>query len=157
MKKERRTRKGTAWWLAGLMLLTLLTGCAKKSPLPQETDTKTQTPEGMMAITTEFGNLYYPDQWREFVSVDEQSSENATTLSFKAKIGDAVYPLFEVEIGEGAETSNAIGTLTDDKGIGRNVYASMEDLPDTSQLSEEELDRLYAMREGLNDLIENLK
>lgn len=84
-------------------------------------------------------------------------SRTATRLrfTFETKSGEETYELFKVLIGD--DSSEVVGSLTDDTGTQRNVYLHVEELPADSGLEETEQTRFYAMQEDLNYLIDNLK
>ena len=65
------------------------------------------------------------------------------------------YPLFKVTIGEG--DGSKIGELTDSAGTKRDVYLQLEEIQEDPNLNDGEQNRLYAMQEDLNYLIDNLK
>ena len=52
---------------------------------------------------------------------------------------------------------DSVGTVTDDAGQTRNVFVDIPELPDLSDLNEDEQNQLYAMQEAVNVLIENLQ
>ena len=56
----------------------------------------------------------------------------------------------------GDDSSEVVGSLTDDTGTQRNVYLHVEELPADSGLEETEQTRFYAMQEDLNYLIDHL-
>ena len=106
-------------------------------------------------ISTQYGDLYYPDQWTEFVKTEQKSENDVVVVRFGAEINSKVYPLFEVMIG--GEGANSVGTLTDSAGTSRNVSINVDEIVQDPDLTEGEQNRLYAMQEDLNYLIDNLK
>ena len=70
------------------------------------------------------------------------------------KVQEEPYELFKVLIGD--DSSEVVGSLTDDTGTQRNVYLHVEELPADSGLEETEQTRFYAMQEDLNYLIDHL-
>lgn len=143
----KRLTKGIATILFFSMLLT---GCGGG----EAEITETQVSESI-EITTDYGTLYYPDQWEEFIKTEQQTIGETIVVSFVAQIQDVEYPLFEVTIGgsEGTE----VGELTDEEGAKRIVYLHVNELEEDPALTEGEQNRLYAMQEDLNYLIDNLK
>ena len=79
----------------------------------------------------------------------------ASTLGFAAAVNGQEYNLFKVMICD-AE-GDSVGTVTDDAGQTRNVFVDVPELPDLSDLNEDEQNQLYAMQEAVNALIENLQ
>lgn len=139
--------------LAGLCVVLLAAGCTKKPASTQETPPAGDAePVSLMTISTRYGDLYFSDQWEDSLQVEQSSSGSAEIVTFTADIDGQTYPLFRLEIVDGTDDPNAVGVLTDRQGVRRDVFVSMDPLP------EGELpDRLYAMRDGLNDLIDHLK
>ena len=65
------------------------------------------------------------------------------------------YPLFKVTIGE--EDGSKIGELTDSAGTKRDVYLQLEEIQKDPNLNDSEQNRLYAMQEDLNYVIDHLE
>lgn len=153
MKTMYAARRLTAAALAVLCVLLLAAGCARKhpsaaAPIPQ----KDGDLNDMMTISTRYGDLYFSDQWEDSLRVEQSSSGSTELVSFIAVLDEGEYPLFQLEIADSTNEPGAVGMLTDRQGVRRDVFVSMEPLPEGQQI-----DQLYAMRDGLNDLIENLK
>lgn len=106
-------------------------------------------------IETAYGTLYYPKQWEEYVTTEQQENGDTIVVSFVATLHNTSYRLFEVTIGgtEGA----AAGELTDNGGTKRTVYMQVDELEGDSALTATEQNRLYAMQEDLNYLIDHLE
>lgn len=106
-------------------------------------------------IETAYGTLYYPKQWEEYVTTEQQENGDTIVVSFVATLHNINYRLFEVTIGgtEGA----AAGELTDAKGTKRTVYMQVYELEEDPNLTDSEQNRLYAMQEDLNYLIDHLE
>lgn len=145
-------RKMCAVLAVGAMLFALLlNGCEKT-----EKGTENQVNNANdIIISTQYGDLYYPDQWTECVQIDQSTAGNALVVSFAAQINDVQYPLFKVTIGEG--DGSKIGELTDSAGTKRDVYLQLEEIQEDPNLNDGEQNRLYAMQEDVNYLIDNLK
>ena len=145
-------RKMCAVLAVGAMLFALLlNGCEKT-----EKGTENQVNNANdIIISTQYGDLYYPDQWTEFVKTEQKSENDVVVVSFGAEINSKVYPLFEVMIG--GEGANSVGTLTDSAGTKHDVYLQLEEIQEDPNLNDGEQNRLYAMQEDLNYLIDNLK
>ena len=114
-------RKMCAVLAVGAMLFALLlSGCEKT-----EKGTENQVNNANdIIISTQYGDLYYPDQWTEFVKTEQKSENDVVVVRFGAEINSKVYPLFEVMIG--GEGANSVGTLTDSAGTSRNVSINVE-------------------------------
>lgn len=108
-----------------------------------------------LVVHTEYGDLHYPERWQEYVTIRQEQSGNTIAVTFETKSGEETYELFKILIGN--DSSDVVGSLTDDTGTQRNVYLNVEELPADSGLEDTEQTRFYAMQEDLNYLIDNLK
>lgn len=126
--------------------------------IPEETE-PTEIPEetvyGGVTVRTKFGNLYYQDQWSDFMRVAQIETDSGLVVLFQAEFDDVYYPLFRLIIGSGE--GDPVGQLTDANGVARDVFVIMEEIDDLSELTEGEQNRLFAMQEDINFIIENLK
>lgn len=122
----------------------------------QEEEEIVKKPE-YTTIKTKYGYLFYPDRWNEFVSAEQEEKDGLLAVYFEATINGEKYTLFEVDIKSGFGDPDAAGSVTDFDGNKHDVFAHMLEISDTDSLAENEVDRLYAMQEGLNDLIEALE
>lgn len=109
---------------------------------------------GMMEVGTEYGTLYYPARWKDALVTAQEKSEETLTVDFSASVEGKEYRLFQVVIG--GQEGDSAGMLTDNAGTARNVQLSVEEISGIEELSEEQQNQLYAMQEGVNDLLENL-
>ena len=154
-------RKIILCFILAVAVCALISGCgANDNNEPQSDQTNeieqdNNTMKDCIVVNTEFGDLYYPDQWTECVRINQSATENALTVSFDAAINDNEYPLFEIVIGEDAGTE--VGELTETSGIKHKVYLHVKEIEEDPSLTDGEQNRLYAMQEDLNYLIENLK
>lgn len=148
--------------LLGLSLAgTLLAGCGQEAPKIEgavlSADVQEQQGElenEVMEIETSYGTLSYPEQWKDCLDVEQEESEDGVQLIFQAEIEDELYPLFEITIGEG--DGEAVGVIQDEDGVSRDVYVKILENEDLEDLSDEEIDRIYAMKEGINDVLDHL-
>ena len=108
-----------------------------------------------MAIETKYGTLHYNDQWREHVKIDQVEEGDVVSVSFTALINEKEYPLFVVNIGGG--DGSEVGKLTDAEGKERIVYIKASELKEEEELDANEQNRLYAMQEDINYIVDHLK
>ena len=142
--------------LLGLCIMLLAAGCGKRPASARETPPVGDAgPDGLMTISTRYGDLYFSDQWGEDLHVEQSSSGSTEIVAFAADIDGQTYSLFRVMIvgdAEDCDDSDAVGVLTDRQGVRREVFIRMDPLPEGEQP-----DRLYALRDGVNELIDHLK
>ena len=108
-----------------------------------------------MVIHTEYGDLYYPQQWSEYLKTEQNRDRDSLQVSFAARLGDKDFPMFQVTIGDSEDTR--VGELTDQDGTRRTVHMKVTELEGMEELSETERQRIYAMQEDLNYIIDHLK
>lgn len=116
---------------------------------------ETTAVENDIIISTKYGNLHFDGQWRDSVKTEESYKNDEGQIQFAAVINSNQYPLFTVIIG--GDAGDPVGTLTDNDGISRKVFIEPQDLAADAQLSEDEQNRYYAMKESVNYLIDYLK
>lgn len=170
-KETRRTRirRGNAEmtcrkWMPVLLCVIfvcgLLAGCGSdNAPDVQKEQSNSTAPADVpsegLAVHTEYGDLYYPERWQEYVTIRQEQNGDTIAVIFETESGDKTYELFKVLIGN--DSGDVVGSLTDNAGTQRNVYLQVDELPADSGLEEAEQTRFYAMQEDLNYLIDNLK
>lgn len=109
-----------------------------------------------ITINTEYGDLYYPQQWEDYLVTEQELEGESLIVSFSAQINETEYPMFQVTVG-GDSDGTEVGELTDSSGTKRMVYMKVEEMEVSDELTENEQQRLYAMQEDLNCVIDNLK
>lgn len=170
-KKRKKRRKETILIILFIILAVIIgvvivyfaqkTGGVEKEKENQnqtaiaEQNEQDATEPEYMVIVTEYGDLYYPEQWKEYLKTDQTMDGDSLKVSFSAQINDMEYPMFQVIIGDSEDTE--VGELTDSSGTKRSVHMKVEELGQTENLTEIEQQRLYAMQEDLNYVIDNLK
>lgn len=108
-----------------------------------------------MTVEAQYGLLFYPAKWNGLLVTSESVADEIDSVIFAAAVNGQEYNLFKVMICD-AE-GDSVGTVTDDAGQTRNVFVDIPELPDLSDLNEDEQNQLYAMQEAVNVLIENLQ
>lgn len=103
----------------------------------------------LTAVETSIGELYYPSEYSDYLSVEEGDD----SVEFTAELNGETYTLFTLSFGEGEGAS--VGTVVDGDGNEQDVFVELASF-DGYDLSETDLDLLYAMQEGVNTIIENL-
>lgn len=148
-------RKWISVFLCVIFVCGLLAGCGNDKVQEEQNDnvSANTSPEDVV-VHTDYGDLHYPDRWQEYVTIRQEQNGNTIAVTFETKSGEETYELFKVLIGD--DSSEVVGSLTDDTGTQRNVYLHVEELPADSGLEETEQTRFYAMQEDLNYLIDHL-
>ncbi len=148
-------RKWISVFLCVIFVCGLLAGCGNDKVQEEQNDNVSANtiPEDVV-VYTDYGDLHYPDRWQEYVTIRQEQNGNTIAVTFETKSGEETYELFKVLIGD--DSSEVVGSLTDDTGTQRNVYLHVEELPADSGLEETEQTRFYAMQEDLNYLIDHL-
>lgn len=148
-------RKWISVFLCVIFVCGLLAGCGNDKVQEEQNDNvSANTIQEDVVVHTDYGDLHYPDRWQEYVTIRQEQNGNTIAVTFETKSGEETYELFKVLIGD--DSSEVVGSLTDDTGTQRNVYLHVEELPADSGLEETEQTRFYAMQEDLNYLIDHL-
>lgn len=158
--------------ICALLLAGMLSGCASKEEIKTDeesvTTAQTEPPvvqteqptvqtEGISHVTvsTPYGDLYSQDQWADLMKTEQKADGESVVVSFSTEINGTAYPLFHISIGSG--DGALVGELTDAEGTKREVYAYMETITESPELTSAEQNRLYAMQEDINYIIDNLE
>ena len=157
-----RVRKWSVMLLVICSIVSLFAGCGKKTPEstadPAVNQSESMPPEEefedtttLSEINTGFGTLYIPLKYEQLLKAEADSD----TIKFITEQDGTTYTLFDLRIGK--EFGQLAGTLTDKRGTSRDVYVTVYDLGDISELAQDKQDQLYAMQEAVNVVVENLK
>ena len=157
-----RVRKWSVMLLVICSIVSLFAGCGKKTPEstadPAVNQSESMPPEEefedtttLSEINTGFGTLYIPQKYEQLLKAEVDSD----TIKFITEQDGKTYTLFDLRIGK--EVGQLAGTLTDKLGTSRNVYVTVYELGDISELAQDKQDQLYAMQEAVNVVVENLK
>ncbi len=142
--------------LAGSMI-----GCSSAAPAGSASSSQAVQPQSSVSeaaededirIETAYGTLHYPDLWEDYLIYETNEDNGECTVSFMTDFESSRITLFEIQINDSAE--DAVGTITGPDGTVRNIHVIMHSLDDVT--SDHTLDRLYAMQEDLNYLLDNL-
>ncbi|MBR3383168.1 MAG: hypothetical protein IKG85_09080 [Clostridia bacterium] len=106
-------------------------------------------------IETKYGRLKYPDDLFEFLETEQTEDGNVVKVLFRAVINEKKIDLFEIGINGGE--GEPAGKLTGSDGVERTLYLRFIELDDLSDLTEGERDRVYAMQESLNFVLDHSK
>lgn len=141
------------------IILCALSGCSNissKDDFPQKDNDLQSIAEdnGLAELQTNFGKLYYPEKWSD-MEVETKMLDNGEDINFSVTIDDQKYELFQINIGGGE--GQLVGKITDSDGKQRDVFVVMSVLEKISDLPEETQDKLYAMQESVNTIVENLE
>ena len=106
-----------------------------------------------MLITTSCGDLVYPADWENEIKVKEENTDFGISVVFETSDGSQEIELFTLNVGGGE--GEEIGTLTDKDGKERVVKMVIDELQ-MEGVDEEIANRLFAMQEDINYILEHL-
>ena len=125
--KRKTPVKLIGYLLCVALLCGLLAGCGNdKVQEDQNDNVSADTIPEDVVVHTDYGDLHYPDRWQEYVTIRQEQNGNTIAVTFETKSGEETYELFKVLIGD--DSSEVVGSLTDDTGTQRNVYLHVEEL-----------------------------
>lgn len=133
------------------------TGASENGNGTLNSSVRPQRPEGSnyVIVQTPYGELYYQDQWEEFMRIEQTQEGNVLQVAFEAEINGKRYALFTLSIGGG--NGSMIGRVMDSSGVKRDVYAVVHSVAGSTELNENEINRLYAMQEEINYVMQYLQ
>ncbi|MDO4621287.1 MAG: hypothetical protein Q4B09_11795, partial [Lachnospiraceae bacterium] len=129
-----------------------VTAAPTETPAPAEQEPENSV-EYAIKISTSYGDLYYPDQWEDYIKTEQTREGNILVVSFSAEIKGRTFRMFDARIGD----NDAIGTLTGPDGKTRNVGFASYETENAEGLSADEQNRLNAMSEDINFVIDHLQ
>ena len=132
------------------VLLLLFSACGREqAPAPGSLED-----EQLFQIETTCGALSYPARWKEQLITEETLQEGGTVIDFSTEVDGRQYPLFSVIIN--SAQGDTVGTIRAKDGSVKNVFVDIYELPQIESLSRKDQEQLYAMQEGVNDVVEAL-
>lgn len=140
-----------------LISLLLLSSCGKKAGNDAAETQGDSVQAEYIVVETANGNLKYSDQWEEFVKTEVAEENGVSDVMFSAEVNGTSYKLFEVMINGDGSKGEYVGDVHDKDGKAHKVYLKMESIEEDDSLSESEMNRLYAMQEDVNYIIENFE
>lgn len=180
-KEVEGMRKHIFALISCLLVFSMLAGCgAEKTPVTEadpiqeetteatenselveepevidEVEEPTELDPNEVVVNTKFGNLYYQEQWENFMQVMISEDDVYTTVAFAGEINGVQYSLFQLNIGDAEDEPSA--WITDAHGEKHGVYVTMEEIGMIPELTEGEQNRLFAMQEEINFILENIE
>lgn len=144
-------------FLFNIMMIVVMvcsfTACGTESNTADEIPFYT-TDEDVFRIETKYGDLYYPEKWRDSVNVTFDEDNDPYKVHFVKETDEKNIPLFDLVFD--SEQGQYLGILTiDEKDINVNVIFYDGDI-DENDYSEEEYNDLCAMCEDINVIISKL-
>lgn len=106
-------------------------------------------------VKTEYGSLYYPQRFEANMKTEITNDNDGCMVEFFSECDGRKYSLFYINIG--IDGGQLAGYITDDKGTERNVFVIVPEIENIDVLSSENQDKLYAMQEAVNIVVDNLK
>ena len=128
-------------------------GMDSTDPPAVENDPSGDSGDGLIATETPYGTLYFPKTWEEFLRIDVQEGASYT-LTYLADLGSGkTQELFAISFG--GSMDSAVGTVTaGGKTVAVNL--SVSEFVPGEDWTDEEVNTVYAMQEGLNQVMESL-
>ena len=105
-------------------------------------------------INTPWGTLYYPGEYREWLTVENRQTP-VYTVCFAARVGEKEYPLFDLCFG--GDQGDSIGIAVDAQGKPVQVKAQMHTLTIPAEMSGADAQILYGMQESVSYLAAQLE
>lgn len=159
-------KKGASVIRAICIVLSVLAlvgcGCARQDDgqsSPSNASNQEEAPNlasETMVISTDRGDLYYSDEWEGLVNVTQETVGNALVATFTTDVEGQTIGLFRVFIDGSESDGFAAGSLTDAEGKEHAVFIQVDDHSNLEGLDASSQDRIYAMTDGVNTLIEHL-
>lgn len=126
---------------------------AENSTEPTTEDILTNNPK-LMQIATRYGELSYPERWKNIVRTNTVEKNEIWTVEMFAKIGE--HPEMHIfDIALGGDEGFCIGTIEDE---GETIYVNLisYDRNTDASWSEDEIQTLRMICEDINYTIEEL-
>lgn len=117
-----------------------------------ETEAQMELAEDVL-IRTPFCQLHYPGQWEEYLYVEHTGGRNYE-VAFYAEF-DGLEPIFLFAVQFGTAAEDPVLEMTDSEGNTVGVTIRMAEIDETD-LTQDQLEIIYAMQDALNDLLQAL-
>lgn len=108
-----------------------------------------------LVIETPYCDLYYPGQWADSLRVEITGTEPEAIVSFYGTVAQEEQLLFRLYFC-GAE-GFPVGAIETENGMMMDVTVEIAELTLKDSWSDEETDRICAMQEGMNTVMDGLK
>lgn len=108
-----------------------------------------------IVISTPIGELYYSKVWEEYTEVKYNSDERNFTATIQANIGNHKSDILAIHLCDEAD-GMIIGTVPDSEGNQIKVFLELYEIDTSNDWSQAEIDTVYAMQEGINQIIEQI-
>lgn len=124
----------------------------------EQADTGQQELEsGKVAVSTPYGDLFYSDEWDGVIDTSQEQLDDGVRVTFTTDVDGTTYDLYTVTIGGTDDDGLLAGHLTGPDGKLREVHIAVGDHSNLDALDGASQDRIYAMTDGVNVLIDNLE
>lgn len=105
----------------------------------------------MAEYQTDYGTISYPADYQEAYEISEHDEGDDHMIVFETTLDGTDYNLFNLVLTE-EETE---WLLKDEKGNAHYVEVQLNEI-NTDALTQEQQDRLFALQEGVNVILENM-
>lgn len=108
-----------------------------------------------IVISTPIGELYYSKVWEEYTEVKYNSDERNFTATLQVNIGNHKSDILAIHLCDEAD-GMFIGTVPASDGNQTKVFLELYEIDTSNDWSQTEIDTVYAMQEGINQIIEQI-
>jgi len=131
---------------------TIPTGEPTGSSSPIGTNQEeTLTEDNAESIQTPYATLYFPDEWKSYVTHTSQTNGEASSEAFSATIGGHTAPLYTIHFAA-PELGHPAGTVVKD-GEEVPVTVELHEFTPDETWTDEDTQILYALQETVNDVL----
>lgn len=101
-------------------------------------------------LKTPIGTVYYPEEWMDFIEVEEKTEGDTFISDFCCKAADEAVCLFTLSVGPEGK-GYLLGTLED-----QSVWIDVCQIETQDTWSEEDTSRIFDMQNRVNDILDQI-
>lgn len=106
-------------------------------------------------IKTPVGSLYYPEEWADYLGIDENTEDGNYSAVFYSIADESKIQIFAIHIGA-AGNGYLMGSVKNADGEEVNVWADVKEIESKPEWTDEESDRISAMQNRVNDIMDQI-
>ena len=108
-----------------------------------------------IGIDTPYGSLYFSEEWYDYLKIDITEDDQLYKVDFYADYKSNKFLLFSLVYGS-STSGTLLGIFENSEQDGIPVYLQMNDLEIPKDFPEESVDSVYAMREEVNNICDQI-